>query len=81
MVTRKGEMSASVSFEDSLARLEAIVEKMESGDLKLEESIRLFEEGIKLTRACNQRLEEAEKKVQQLMKSSAEEPPARKGKT
>jgi exodeoxyribonuclease VII small subunit len=81
MVPRKATMSAPVSFEDSLERLEAIVQKMESGDLKLEESIRLFEEGIKLTRACSQRLEEAEKRVQQLMKDSAEEPPARKGKT
>lgn len=80
MSPRKEDMAANLSFEDSLARLEAIVQKMESGDLKLEESIKLFEEGVKLTRSCSLRLEEAEKRVQQLMKDAAPDAPARKGK-
>jgi exodeoxyribonuclease VII small subunit len=73
-------MSANVPFEESLTRLESIVEKMESGDLKLEESIKLFEEGIRLTKACHQRLEEAEKRVKQLLKDGPEEASGRKGK-
>ena len=54
-------MPTQPSFEDSLTKLEAIVEKMESGDLKLEDSLKLFEEGMKLTKECNQRLNEIEK--------------------
>ena len=81
MSGRKDVMSTPISFEESLSRLENIVQQMESGDLKLEESIKLFEEGIKLTKTCNQRLEDAEKKVQQLMKDASDDPSARKGKT
>ncbi len=73
-------MSPSLSFEDSLERLETIVQKMESGDLQLEDSIKLFEEGIKLTKTCSQRLDEAEKKVQLLMKTAADDPNNKKGK-
>jgi exodeoxyribonuclease VII small subunit len=80
MAERKDVMSTTLSFEDSLGRLEAIVQKMETGDLKLEESIKLFEEGIKLTKTCHQRLEEAEKKVQHLMKGAPDETEGRKGK-
>ncbi len=51
------------SFEVALKRLEEIVQQMESGDLTLEDSLALFEEGVRLTRVCSQRLEEAEKKI------------------
>jgi len=67
-------------FEESLARLEKIVEQMESGDLKLEDSLRMFEEGMKLTRACHARLDEVEKKVKQLMKNPAKGDEAEGGK-
>ena len=63
-------MATQPSFEDSLAKLETIVEKMESGDLKLEDSLKLFEEGMKLSKDCNQRLTEIEKKVKQLLKTA-----------
>lgn len=63
-------MAGQTSFEDSLKKLEAIVEKMESGDLKLEDSLRLFEEGMKVTKECNARLNEIEKKVKALLKSA-----------
>ncbi len=56
------------SFEESLKQLEAIVGKLERGDLPLEESVRLFEEGIKLSDACKTDLETAEGKVQMLLK-------------
>lgn len=56
------------SFEESLKKLESIVSKLEQGDLPLEESVRLFEEGIKLSDACKTDLETAEGKVQMLLK-------------
>ena len=56
-------------FEDSLNRLEKIVAKLEEGDVPLEESLRLFEEGIRLSRLCNQKLDEAEKRVEILLKN------------
>jgi len=59
-------------FEESLAKLEALVEKMESGDLSLEDSLSTFEEGIKLTRSCQDALKQAEQKVQLLMEKNGE---------
>ena len=60
-----------IKFEEAFKRLEDIVTKMESGDLSLEESMTLFEEGIKLTEKCKSRLEAAEQKIQLLTKDSA----------
>jgi len=57
-------------FEEAFKRLEVIVGNLESGDLSLEESMKLFEEGIGLTEACKLRLEDAEQKIQLLLKSS-----------
>lgn len=57
----------SYPFEESLARLESLVEKMESGDLSLEDSLKTFEEGIKLTRECQEALKDAEQKVKLLV--------------
>jgi len=54
-------------FEDRLTQLESVVEKLERGELTLEESVRLFEEGVKLSDACKQELEKAEGKVQVLV--------------
>ncbi len=59
---------ALASFEESLKRLEKIVEQMERGDLPLEDSIKLFEEGTRLSAECKDHLEQAEGKVQILMK-------------
>jgi exodeoxyribonuclease VII small subunit len=56
-------------FEDALNKLEKIVSKLEEGDIPLEESLKLFEEGIRLSRFCNQKLDEAEKRVEILLKS------------
>jgi exodeoxyribonuclease VII small subunit len=55
-------------FEDALNKLEKIVSKLEEGDIPLEDSLKLFEEGIRLSRFCNQKLDEAEKKVEILSK-------------
>jgi len=59
---------AEKKFEPALARLEEIVQELEQGDLPLEQSLKLFEEGTKLSRICNTRLEEAERKVEILIK-------------
>lgn len=55
-------------FEDALNKLEKIVSNLEEGDIPLEESLKLYEEGIRLSRFCNQKLDEAEKRVEILMK-------------
>ncbi|MCX8043247.1 MAG: exodeoxyribonuclease VII small subunit [Desulfobacterota bacterium] len=59
---------AKKKFEDALAELEAIVRRLEDEKLPLEEAISLFEEGMKLSRFCSAKLEEAEKKVAVLLK-------------
>ena len=55
------------SFEEQLTALESVVERLERGDLSLEDSVRLFEEGIKLSDACKKELEAAEGKIQLLV--------------
>ena len=62
---------ADKKFETALARLEKIVQELEQGDLPLEQSLKLFEEGIKLSRMCNARLEEAERRVEVLLKDKS----------
>jgi exodeoxyribonuclease VII small subunit len=54
-------------FEEHLTQLETVVERLERGDLTLEESVRLFEEGMKLSQACKVELEQAEGKIQVLV--------------
>lgn len=56
------------TFEESLKQLEKVVDQLERGDLPLEESLRLFEDGVKLSSVCKQELDAAEGKVQILMK-------------
>ncbi|RMG61501.1 MAG: exodeoxyribonuclease VII small subunit [Deltaproteobacteria bacterium] len=61
-----------LTFEEALKRLEEIVRKLEEGRDTLENSMKLFEEGVKLARFCNEKLDEAEKKLQVLMKRGEE---------
>ncbi len=65
-----GRKKSEPSFEQSLAELEAIVERMEQGELSLEESLAQFERGIALTRQCQQALEQAEQKVAILLENN-----------
>lgn len=58
------------TFESSLVELEEIVGKLEEGDLPLEESLALFEQGIKLSRDCRSRLANAERRIEILMQDS-----------
>lgn len=60
-----------MDFEKKLTRLEEIVAKMESGDLSLEDSLKFFEEGVKLSRECNTQLSQAEQKVKTLLSVDA----------
>lgn len=60
----------SFNFEQSLAELEKLVEQMEDGEISLEDSLKHFERGIGLTRACQQALQEAEQKVKILMEKN-----------
>jgi len=57
-------------FEKSLARLEEVVKRLESTDLSLDEAMKLFEEGVKLSRECQKQLEEAEGRVEILLKKA-----------
>ncbi|MBX3283217.1 MAG: exodeoxyribonuclease VII small subunit [Acidobacteria bacterium] len=59
-----------LSFEDSLSALEKIVAKLESGEMKLDESLALFEKGIALSRACRERLDSAERRIEILSRSA-----------
>ena len=63
---------APVSFELGLQQLETIVKEMESGDLPLERALELFERGMKLSEACRKQLEEAETRVELLMRRAGE---------
>jgi len=65
-------LKKTVSFEQSLTDLETLVNKMETGDLSLDESLGAFEEGVKLTRECQKMLDEAEQKVQILTEKNGE---------
>ncbi len=56
-----------IPFEEALSQLEALVERMESGELSLEESLASFEQGVALTRRCQQALDQAEQKVKILV--------------
>ena len=66
---------APLSFEDGLQQLEAIVKEMESGELPLQRALDLFERGTKLSDACRKQLEEAETRVEILMKRAGEVQP------
>jgi exodeoxyribonuclease VII small subunit len=55
------------SFEEQLAALETVVERLERGELTLDESVRLFEDGVRLSNACKKQLEDAEGRIQVLV--------------
>lgn len=67
---KKPEPTKKVDFERSLTRLEEVVRKLESPQLSLDESMKLFEEGVALSQECQKQLEEAEGKVEILLKKA-----------
>ena len=64
----KGAVAAPANFEAQLASLERIVRELERGDLPLEESLELFEQGVRLSRECQERLNEAERRIEVLLR-------------
>lgn len=62
------------TFEQALGQLEQIVQRLEKGELPLEESLKLYEEGIRLSRLCHGKLEEAEGRIEVLQKDTRGEP-------
>lgn len=62
-------MSEKLTFEQSLTELESVVERLELGDMQLEESLELFERGVSLIRDCRTRLTSAERKIEELTES------------
>ena len=62
-------MSQQFQFEKALADLEKIVTALESGELTLDEALKQYEEGVRLTRACQSKLQEAEKRIEILTRS------------
>jgi len=63
---------AKEKFEEALEKLEGIVRRMEAGDMTLEESLKAFEEGIKLSRLCAKKLDEADRRVDLLLRQEDE---------
>lgn len=64
-------MSKSPTFEHQLAELSAIIEKMEQPDVGLEESLKLYEQGVQLTRTCQKIIDDAETRIKQLMEQNS----------
>jgi exodeoxyribonuclease VII small subunit len=71
-LTEAAPASGTADFERSLAELEAIVDKLEQGDLPLDESLKQFERGVQLTRSCQIALKQAEQKVEILLRKTGD---------
>lgn len=63
-------MSEDIKFEKAMQRLQEIVDKLENGKLDIEDSLKFYEEGIKLTNLCNEKLEKVENKITQLQEEN-----------
>ncbi len=61
---------SGLKFEEAFQKLEAIIKKLDEGNLTLEDSLKAFEEGVRLSRHCSKKLDEAEKRVEILLKES-----------
>ena len=69
-MTKKSNPEETPTFEDALGQLEKLVDSMEQGEMSLDDSLKAFEEGIKLTRQCQKSLDEAEQKVKILLENT-----------
>lgn len=74
MANQAKKVAPQIDFEQAMARLEEIVEKMESGDLPLEDLIVRYEEGMKLVKVCQERLTAAEARIEMITRNSAGKP-------
>jgi exodeoxyribonuclease VII small subunit len=73
MAKKKTEKQEGTTFEERLARIEEIVERLESGEAGLDESLRLYAEGAELIKACRATLAEAEKRIAKLSETAGDE--------
>lgn len=64
--------TAEISFEEAMAQLETIVEQLEDGDVPLEKAIDLFQQGMKLSQMCSQKLEQVEQKIEMIVEEGGE---------
>jgi exodeoxyribonuclease VII small subunit len=71
---KRAEAPKAETFESQLAALEKIVRELERGDLPLEESLRLFEQGVRLSRECQERLNQAERRIEVLLRDAEGRP-------
>ena len=71
---KRAEATPAETFESQLASLEKIVRELERGDLPLEESLRLFERGVRLSRECQERLNQAERRIELLLRDAEGRP-------
>ena len=74
MSSPKSDEAHPTDFEDALSRLESIVKDLEKGELSLESSLARYEQGIRLAKFCNEKLEEAEKRIEMLQVTESGEP-------
>ena len=72
--TKKNAAAPSRNFEQAMTALEEIVRELERGDLPLEDSLKLFEEGVKLSRECQDRLRQAERRIEMLLRDDQGQP-------
>lgn len=70
MAKRQAQETATPSFETAFARLQEVVARLEGGQLTLDESLQLFQEGIELARACSARLDDAEQRIDRLVQAA-----------
>ena len=74
MANKKNNPTVPANFEAAIARLETIVEEMENAELPLEDILQRYEEGMRLKKFCEEKLKEAEKRVQQIQPTSKDNP-------
>lgn len=72
-----GETTKQPTFEEAMARLERVVRQLESGELSLDESLKLFQEGMALARQCSGLLDEAEGRIEELLEGAGGRPALR----
>lgn len=72
MVESKENQYETLTFEEALKRLEEVVQKLEDGDVPLEEAIDLFQEGMALSKRCSQQLDKAEQRIEMLIEENGE---------
>jgi exodeoxyribonuclease VII small subunit len=72
MARKKAEQEVDIPFEEAMKRLEEVVHRLEEGEIPLEEAIGLYQEGIRLSRICGQKLDAIEAKISQLLEEDGQ---------